>query len=171
VPIRVPAVSPQVRLSKRRSAGELAALDSHTHRAKTGNMRSRLIPDDVRQYGPRSSAEVRTTLLELTRDFVLGACRTPGVLRVAVLGSLLTPKPRPKDADVLVTIADAIALDALARLGRRLQGTAQAKLNSGADILPRRCAWSLPGPGLPLSRVSPARALSRPPLWRDRAPR
>lgn len=97
-------------------------------------MRSRVMPDDVHQYGPRSSTEVRATLLDLTRQFVHAARRTPGVLRIAVLGSLLTAKPRPKDADVLVTIVDGIALTALARLGRRLKGSAQAQLNSGADV-------------------------------------
>lgn len=97
-------------------------------------MRSRAIPEDIQQYGPRSSAEIRGTLLELTREFVLSARRVPGVLRIALLGSLLTPKPRPKDVDVLVTIADGIDLGALARIGRRLKGGAQAKLNSGGDV-------------------------------------
>src|ERR1043166_2112882 len=97
-------------------------------------MRSRAVPDDVWQYGQHSVVEVRTTLLDLTREFVLGARRTPGVLRIAILGSLLTTKPRPKDVDVLVTIADGLDLGGLARLGRRLKGSAQAKLNSGADV-------------------------------------
>jgi hypothetical protein len=39
----------------------------------------------------------------------------------------------PKDADVLVTIDAAVHLDPLARLGRRLKGTAQT-INLGADI-------------------------------------
>jgi predicted nucleotidyltransferase len=77
---------------------------------------------------------VRVTLLELTRDFVLAACRVPGVRRIAMLGSLLTDKPRPKDTDVLVMIAHDIDLTRLARLGRRLKGLAQSRLNSGADV-------------------------------------
>ena len=97
-------------------------------------MKSRIIPDDAWQYGHRSSAEIRATLLDLTREFVLDARRIPGVLRIAMLGSLLTAKPRPKDADVLVTIADGIDLGAIAKLGRRLKGSAQGKLNSGADV-------------------------------------
>jgi len=97
-------------------------------------MKSRIIPDDAWQYGHRSPAEIRATLLELTREFVVAARRTPGVLRIAVLGSLLTAKPRPKDADVLVTIADGVSLGALGKLGRRLKGSAQGKLNSGADV-------------------------------------
>jgi hypothetical protein len=36
--------------------------------------------------------------------FVRSARSTPGVLRIALLGSLATDKPMPKDADVLVTI-------------------------------------------------------------------
>lgn len=97
-------------------------------------MKARSIPGDVWQYGPRSSAEVRATLLELAREFVANATRVSGVIRVAVLGSLLTSKPRPKDADVLVTITDGMGLGGLAKIGRRLKGSAQAKLNSGADI-------------------------------------
>jgi predicted nucleotidyltransferase len=97
-------------------------------------MKSRTRPPDEWQYGSRSSAEVRGTLLELTRDFVLSARRTDRVHRIAVLGSLLTDKARPKDADVLVTIPADSELTQLARLGRRLKGSAQARLNSGADI-------------------------------------
>jgi hypothetical protein len=39
----------------------------------------------------------------------------------------------PKDADVLVTIDAGMDLSPLARLGRRLKGTAQ-KINLGGDI-------------------------------------
>jgi hypothetical protein len=49
---------------------------------------------------------------------------SPGILRIALLGSLATDKPVPKDADVLATI-DATDLSSLARFGRRLKGTAQ----------------------------------------------
>jgi hypothetical protein len=65
--------------------------------------------------------------------FVRAARSMPGVLRIALLGSLATEKPVAKDADVLVTIDAAMDLDPLARLGRRLQGTAQT-INLGADI-------------------------------------
>ena len=97
-------------------------------------MKSRAVPEAIQQYGHRSSVEVRATLLDLTREFVLSARRVPGVFRIALVGSLLTPKPRPKDTDVLVTIADGIDLGPLARIGRRLKGSAQTKLNSGADV-------------------------------------
>jgi hypothetical protein len=62
-----------------------------------------------------------------------GGAVDAGVLRIALLGSLATDKPVPKDADVLVTIDPAMNLAPLARLGRRLQGTAQT-INLAADI-------------------------------------
>jgi hypothetical protein len=65
--------------------------------------------------------------------FVRGARSLPGVRRIALIGSLATDKRVPKDADVLVTIDAAMDLGPLARLGRRLQGTAQ-RINLGADI-------------------------------------
>ncbi|MGH8430720.1 MAG: hypothetical protein ACREUF_09975 [Solimonas sp.] len=65
--------------------------------------------------------------------FVRAARSTPGVLRIALLGSLTTDKPVPKDADALVTIDASTDLDPLACLGRRLPGTAQT-INLGADI-------------------------------------
>jgi hypothetical protein len=97
-------------------------------------MKSRRLTEDARQYGTRSSGEIRSTLLAFTREFVLAARCIPGVRGIAIVGSLLTPKPRPKDADVLVTIDDTVNLGALAKLGRRLSGSAQARLNSGADV-------------------------------------
>jgi hypothetical protein len=65
--------------------------------------------------------------------FVRAARSTPGVHRISLLGSLASDKPVPKDADVLVTIDAAMDLHPLARLGRRLKGTAQT-INLGADI-------------------------------------
>jgi hypothetical protein len=78
-------------------------------------------------------ADPRRHLLEAVLAFVRAARSTSGVRRIALLGSLTTDKPVPKDADVLVTIAAAMNLDPLARLGRRLKGTAQT-INLGADI-------------------------------------
>jgi hypothetical protein len=65
--------------------------------------------------------------------FVLEARICQGVLRIALIGSLTTAKPLPKDADVLVTIEDGLDLGPLARAARRLKGTAQ-QMNLGADI-------------------------------------
>jgi hypothetical protein len=87
-----------------------------------------------RPSAPRPSvSDPRPHLLNAVLAFVRAARSTPGVLRIALLGSLAIDKPVPKDADVLVTIDAAIDLDPLARLGRRLQGTAQT-INLGADI-------------------------------------
>jgi hypothetical protein len=72
-------------------------------------------------------------LLRAVLAFVRAARSSPGVLRIALLGSLATDKPVPKDADVLVTIDAAMDLSSLARFGRRLKGTAQT-INLGADI-------------------------------------
>ncbi len=89
---------------------------------------------EYRQYGDRTSLEVRSTLLELTRDFLRAARQLAGVDRIALFGSVLTEKARPKDVDVLVSVNERVDLAALARLGRRLKGTAQARINSGADV-------------------------------------
>jgi predicted nucleotidyltransferase len=94
----------------------------------------RLLSPEARQYGERSSVKIRTTLLELARDFVEGARTLRGVNRIALLGSVVTNKPRPKDIDLLVSISESVDIEALARLARRLKGTAQARLNSGADL-------------------------------------
>ena len=72
-------------------------------------------------------------LLRAVLNFVEAAQLLPGVLRIAMVGSLTTTKPIPKDADVLVTIEPALALGELARLGRQLKGKAQ-NINLGADI-------------------------------------
>ncbi len=80
----------------------------------------------------------------------------PGVLRIALIGSLTTDRPDPKDADVLVTVADDVDLSSLARFARRLQGRAQ-QLNRGADVflvdangryLGRTCPWKDCRPGV-----------------------
>ena len=81
-----------------------------------------------------ATGELRTTLLELTADFVRLARNVPGVARIALLGSVATTKPRPKDVDLLVTVTPSLELPRLAKLGRRLKGSAQGRLNSGADV-------------------------------------
>jgi hypothetical protein len=87
-----------------------------------------------RTYAPRPSGpEPRRALLTAVRAFVRAAANCPGVYRIALLGSLTTDKPVPRDADVLVTIEGATDLAALARAGRRLQGQA-GSINLGADV-------------------------------------
>ena len=80
-----------------------------------------------------SVSDPRPHLLGAVLAFARAARSTPGVLRIALLGSLATDKPIPKDADVLVTIDATMDLDSPARLGRRLKGTAQT-INLGADV-------------------------------------
>jgi hypothetical protein len=75
----------------------------------------------------------REELLDAARRFVESAARIDGVLRIAIVGSLVTPKPRPKDTDLLVTISEAANIKALAKAGRSLKGGLQQK-GSGADI-------------------------------------
>jgi hypothetical protein len=80
----------------------------------------------TRQLGPQPSVpDPRRHLLSAVLAFVRAARSSPGVLRIALPGSLSTNKPVPKDADVLVTIYAAMDLSSLARFGRRLKGTAQ----------------------------------------------
>ena len=100
----------------------------------------------------------RAHLIAEALSFARSASRLPGVTRIALLGSLTTAKPDPKDADLLVTVAEEADLAPLAALGRKLQGHAQS-LNRGADVfladpaghyLGRTCPWKDCRPGLRL---------------------
>lgn len=91
----------------------------------------------------------RARLIELTLAFVLSACHLSGVTHIALVGSLTTAKPEPKDTDLIVTVLDEADLAPLAKLGRKLQGSA-GSLGRGADIfladiagnyLGRICHW------------------------------
>lgn len=110
----------------------------------------------VFRYEDLTPRELRAKLLGFVSEFVMHARRVDGVERIALLGSIVTPKRNPKDVDVLVTIADACDLTRLAALSRRLQGRAQG-LNRGADVflaspageyLGRTCHWRECRPGL-----------------------
>jgi hypothetical protein len=88
----------------------------------------------ARSYEPTPSVpDPRRVLLIAVREFVQAASAFPGVRRIALVGSLTTDKPVPKDADVLVTVDGGMDLGPLARVGRRLKGQAQS-INLGADI-------------------------------------
>lgn len=76
---------------------------------------------------------IREHLLRGVSKFVESASKLDGVLRIALIGSLATPKENPKDADLLVTIEDHLDIEVLAKSGRRLKGWAQHR-NTGADI-------------------------------------
>ena len=80
-----------------------------------------------------SVAEPRRHLLVAVGAFVRSVRDCAGVTRIALVGSLTTAKPIPHDADVLVSIDDAVDFSRLARAGRGLKGAGQ-HINLGADI-------------------------------------
>lgn len=89
----------------------------------------------------------------------MDASKIPGVVRIALIGSLTTEKPGPKHADLLVTVTEDADLEPVARLGRRLQGRAQSR-NRGGDVfladpkgsyLGRTCHWKTCAPGVRIS--------------------
>jgi hypothetical protein len=98
---------------------------------------------------------IRAHLLAGVLAFTQAACRLPGVRRIALIGSLATDKPDPRDVDVLVTVADDVDLTLLAAQGRKLLGHAQSRYrgadillaNPGGDYLGRLCASKQCGPG------------------------
>jgi predicted nucleotidyltransferase len=99
---------------------------------------------------------IRERFLDETARFVRAAGTVPGVVRIALIGSIVTNKPNPKDIDLLVTVSDAADLAPLARCARQLQGRLQA-LNHTADVflsdergnyLGRTCHWRECQPGI-----------------------
>jgi hypothetical protein len=101
---------------------------------------------------------VRTQLLTAVLAFVRSASRLAGVKRIALIGSLTTPEPSPKDADLLVTVTDDMDLAPLAKAARQLNGrTMQTGRSRGGDVfladvagnyLGRTCPWKECGPGI-----------------------
>src|SRR5207247_327283 len=98
----------------------------------------------------------RRQLLDGLRRFVASVRGIAGVRRIAVLGSIVTAKPDPKDIDVLVVVTDDADLSALATAARHLQGHAQS-FNRGADVflgdergtyIGRTCHWRNCRPGV-----------------------
>lgn len=83
--------------------------------------------------GMKETASDREYLLHAVKRFVSDARNVSGVVRIAVIGSLLSSKPRPKDADVLISVVDQFDSKTLAECGRRLKGSVQQR-NLGADI-------------------------------------
>jgi len=103
-----------------------------------------------------SSESHRQELLNGLRRFAASARQIAGVRRIAVLGSIVTAKPDPKDIDVLVVVADDADIEPLATCSRRLQGHAQS-VNRGADVfvadergtyIGRTCHWKDCRPGV-----------------------
>ncbi len=98
----------------------------------------------------------RGELLDGLHRFVTGVRRVAGVRRIALVGSIVTAKPNPKDIDVLVVVSDDADLSVLATHARRLQGHAQT-VNRGADVfladesgayIGRTCRWRDCRPGV-----------------------
>lgn len=86
------------------------------------------------ERGPQPSvAEPRPVLLAHGLDFVRAASACHGVRRIALVGSMTTAKPIPKDIDMLVTVSADFDLPALALAGRRLKGSCN-HINLGVDI-------------------------------------
>jgi hypothetical protein len=116
-----------------------------------------VLVEPVVQVDPGPPARAR--LIAEVLAFVRAACKLPGVVRIALIGSLTTDEPEPKDADVLVTVTDDADLAPLATLGRKLAGHAQS-FNRGGDVfladprgsyLGRTCPWRRCGPGIRMS--------------------
>ena len=120
--------------------------------------------DTKRRLGPRPSVpDPRRHLLSVVLAFVRAARSSPGVLWIALLGSLATDKPVPKDADVLVTI-DATVGSCFSRSPQTAPQGRSADDQSGRRHLPRRRGQLLPRPHLPLPRVPRTRDLPGAPL-------
>lgn len=103
-------------------------------------MNTSYIPPDIRAY-----------LIAEALKFTLAASKLRGVTRIALIGSLVTDKKEPKDADLLVTVTDDTGLESLARIGRRLRGHAQ-NINRGGEVflanpagnyIGRICSWKV----------------------------
>ena len=112
-------------------------------------------PPPAQESGP-AEPTAREQLLSEVLAFVRVASRLAGVTRIALIGSLTTEEPDPKDADLLVTVTDETDLEPLATLGRKLQGHAQGLgrggevflAETGGHYLGRTCPWKRCGPGI-----------------------
>jgi hypothetical protein len=107
---------------------------------------------------PPPQMPVRAQLLAAALLFAQSASRLPGVKRIALIGSLTTPQPSPKDIDLLVTVTNDMDLAPLAKAARQLNGRAmQTGQSRGGDVfladvsgnyLGRTCQWKECGPGI-----------------------
>lgn len=106
-----------------------------------------------------SEPTIRAQLISEVLLFVRNASKLPDITRIALIGSLTTDKPEPKDADVLVTVTENADLAPLAKLGRQLSGHAQSfgrggdvfLANPNNDYLGRTCPWTRCEPGIRIS--------------------
>lgn len=101
-------------------------------------------------------APVREVLLHGVDFFVRRAVHLNGVQKIALVGSLASTKPAPKDADIVVWVEDAMDLAPLAALGRQLIGRMQSHgrgadiflVNSRSEYIGRTCLWKECRPGI-----------------------
>lgn len=96
------------------------------------------------------SLSIRLRLLAEAATFTCHASHLSGVTRIALIGSLITPKPDPKDADLLVTVTDDADLAPLAAPGPQACWVRTAFRSWGAmSFSPIRMAptWAVPATG------------------------
>lgn len=107
-----------------------------------------LIADEVEEAAENQPA-MRERLLQELLPIVRSVRKAPGVVRVALIGSIATDVQLPRDADLLVTVTDEANLAPLAKLGRRWRSHVQS-LHCSGDIfladtrdtyLGRTCPW------------------------------
>lgn len=89
--------------------------------------------DDLQSQITAHLPPIRAHLLVGALMFTQAACRVPGETRISLIGSLTTDKREPKDADMLVTVADDADLTLLAAHGRKLRGHCQSR-NRGGEV-------------------------------------
>lgn len=104
----------------------------------------------------RQISKVRTELIAEIVPFVQRVKRIYGVIRIALIGSLTTNKPNPKDIDLPVSVTESADLVPLAGISRRMNGHVQG-FNHNADVflndarfhyIGRVCLWKKCAPGI-----------------------
>lgn len=117
------------------------------------------MPKDRQAQIAATLPSIRPHLLAGVLAFTQVAREVAGVSRIALIGSLATSKADPKDADLLVTVADDADLTLLAAHSRKLLGHCQSRgrggevflANPSGEYLGRVCAWKRCAPGVRLS--------------------
>jgi hypothetical protein len=113
-----------------------------------------LLYEPLPPFQPRHDA--RRHLLAGAAAFVNRVKQLKGVTRIALIGSITTPKRSPNNINIVLTITSEDIVPDIAAAGRKLKGHAQ-QLNRGADIfladstgryLGRTCPWRECGPGI-----------------------
>jgi hypothetical protein len=102
----------------------------------------------------QAGSNIRDFLITESFRFIALIKPLPGILRIALLGSLTQLKTDPKDTNILVTVTNEMDLAALAAAARKLKGLAQSR-TKGADVfladpeghyIGRICHWRQCGP-------------------------